>query len=528
MTVLKVTDLSLQFLSSSTPVVRHISFSINKGELLALVGESGSGKSVSALAIMQLHPPHAVHYPTGSICFANEELMGAPEPYMQMLRGKRIGMVFQEPMTALNPLHTIGRQIAEVIRQHHTLPEKDILARVHELLEMVGLESFTHRLNAFPHQLSGGERQRVVIAMAIANNPDLLIADEPTTALDVTLATQIIDLMKDLQKRLGLAVLLITHDLHLVRRVADSVAIMQRGEIVEQGETHTIFSHPQHPYTRHLIASVPKGVPRPVAENSELMLASEDLKVWFPAKKSFWGTPVQWKKAVDGASIELRRGQSLGIVGESGSGKTTLGLALLRLIKSKGSIRFAGNRLDALGFASLRPFRKRMQFIFQDPFSSLNPRMTIEDIVGEGLRVHFPTLSREERAERVASMLAEVGLEAEMMSRYPHEFSGGQRQRIAIARALILQPELIVLDEPTSALDVSLQVQIVELLRQLQEKHGVSYLFISHDLRVVRALCHRICVIKDGVIIERGAAEDIFEHPRHDYTKALIEAAFAA
>ncbi len=528
MSLLEVTELSLQFLSSPAPVVRQVSFSINKGEMLALVGESGSGKSVSALAVMQLHSPHAVCYPTGSIRFAGEELMRAPEPYMQTLRGKRIGIVFQEPMTALNPLHTIGRQIAEVIRQHQTLPEKDIPDRVLELLKMVGLESFMHRLKAFPHQLSGGERQRVVIAMAIANNPDLLIADEPTTALDVTLANQIIDLMKNLQRHLGLAVLLITHDLHLVRRVADKVAIMQRGEIVEQGTAGNIFSDPQHPYTRHLISSVPKGLPRPVAKNSELMLASEELRVWFPAKKSFWGKSMQWKKAVDGASIELRRGQSLGIVGESGSGKTTLGLALLRLIKSEGSISFAGNRLDTLGFASLRPFRKRMQFIFQDPFSSLNPRMTIEDIVGEGLRVHFPTLSREERAAQVAAMLAEVGLEADMMNRYPHEFSGGQRQRIAIARALILKPDLIVLDEPTSALDVSLQVQIVELLRQLQEKHGVSYLFISHDLRVVRALCHRICVIKDGVIVERGAAEDIFERPRHDYTKALIEAAFAA
>jgi len=527
MALLEVKDLSLQFSSRTEPVVQHVSFSINKGEMLALVGESGSGKSITALSIMQLHPPQTVSYPSGSILFNGEELMGAGDAYMQMLRGRRIGMVFQEPMTALNPLHTIGRQIAEVIRQHRTRPEKEIPARVKELLEMVGLEDFKDRLHAFPHQLSGGERQRVVIAMAIANNPDLLIADEPTTALDVTLATQIIALIKDLQKRLGIAVLLITHDLNLVKRVAERVAIMQQGQLVEQGKTAEVFSHPKHSYTQHLIASVPQGKPRPVPADSEIILATENLRVWFPARKSFFGKALSYKKAVDGVSLHLKRGQALGLVGESGSGKTTFGLALARLQASEGGIFFEGEEISSKKQTDLRPLRQRIQFVFQDPFSSLNPRMNIEDIVGEGLRVHRPDLSRAQRRRKVASMLAEVGLEEAMLERYPHEFSGGQRQRIAIARALIVKPDLIVLDEPTSALDVSLQVQIVELLRTLQTKHHVAYLFISHDLRVVRALCHRIAVIREGRVIERGPAEEIFEHPRQDYTKALIAAAFA-
>lgn len=527
MSLLEIKDLSLRFLSSSEPVAKQVSFSINKGEMLALVGESGSGKSVTALSVMQLHPKQSVTYPSGSIVFDGEELMGAPEPYMQMLRGKRIGMVFQEPMTALNPLHTIGRQIAEVIRQHRTLPEKDIPGRVKELLEMVGLSAFTERLTSYPHQLSGGERQRVVIAMAIANNPDLLIADEPTTALDVTLATQIISLIKELQQKLGMAVLLITHDLNLVKRVAERVAIMQQGELVEQGKTAEIFAKPKHPYTKHLIGSVPGGRPKLLADNTDVLLATEELKVWFPQKKSFFDTPLTYKKAVDGVSLHVRRGQALGLVGESGSGKTTFGLALLRLIKSEGHILFEGGDIRQTPNADMRRLRQRLQFVFQDPFSSLNPRMTIEEVVGEGLRVHRPNLTRSERREKAAAMLAEVGLTEEMLDRYPHEFSGGQRQRIAIARALVLKPDLIVLDEPTSALDVSLQVQIVELLRHLQEKHRVAYVFISHDLRVVRALCHRIAVIKDGKVIERGPTEEIFEHPRQDYTKALIDAAFA-
>lgn len=527
MALLEIHDLSLRFATRPDPVVEQVSFSIERGEMLALVGESGSGKSVTALSVLQLHPSATVEYPSGSIRFDGEELMRAGDAYMEMLRGKRIGMVFQEPMTALNPLHSIGRQIAEVIRQHRTLPEKDIPARVAELLRLVGLEAFLERLDAYPHQLSGGERQRVVIAMAIANNPDLLIADEPTTALDVTLATQIIALIRDLQKKLGMAVLLITHDLSLVRRVAERVAIMQAGRIVEQGETQQVFSAPQHAYTRHLISSVPQGTPKPLDKDTPVIMETHALNVWFPVKKSFFGTPLTYKKAVDGVSLEIRHGQSLGLVGESGSGKTTFGLALVRLIQSNGTILFDGLDLGAQPSQTLRALRQRIQFVFQDPFSSLNPRMTIEDIIGEGLRVHRPGLSREERRTKVAAMLAEVGLEADMMMRYPHEFSGGQRQRVAIARALIVKPDLIVLDEPTSALDVSLQVQIVELLRRLQEKYRVSYLFISHDLRIVRALCHSIAVIKDGKIIERGDADDIFTHPQHHYTKALIAAAFA-
>ncbi len=527
MSLLEVRDLTIQFSSRPEPVVTRVSFSINKGEMLALVGESGSGKSVTALSIMQLHPRQSVDYCEGSIRFDGEELLRSGETFMQMLRGKRIGMVFQEPMTALNPLHTIGRQIAEVIRQHNALPEKSIQARVKELLEMVGLSSFTERLKAFPHQLSGGERQRVVIAMAIANNPDLLIADEPTTALDVTLATQIIDLIKDLQKRLGIAVLLITHDLNLVRRVAERVAIMQGGDLVEQGETSAVFAHPSHAYTKHLIASVPRGKPDAGAASSAVLLKTEDLRVWFPVKKSFFGTPVTYKKAVDGISVEVKQGQTLGLVGESGSGKTTLGLALARLLRSEGRIIFEDEEISAKPLNALRAMRQRLQFVFQDPFSSLNPRMSVEEIIGEGLRIHRPELSRGERRTKVVAILAEVGLEENMLDRYPHEFSGGQRQRIAIARALIVKPDLIVLDEPTSALDVSLQVQIVELLRRLQEKHRVTYVFISHDLRVVRALCHHIAVIKDGHVLEHGAANDVFETPHHAYTKALIDAAFA-
>jgi microcin C transport system ATP-binding protein len=529
MSLLEVRDLSVRFSGQEQDVlvVRNASFSLEKGETFALVGESGSGKSVTAHSLMRLLAPSLVSYPSGSIRFDGEELMSAPEPVLRSLRGRRIGMVFQEPMSALNPLHTLGRQIAEIIRQH--TPERsghEIMEQVRELLALVGLPHFQERLDAYPHQLSGGERQRVVIAMASANHPDLLIADEPTTALDVSIAAQVMELIRDLQKRLGMAVLLITHDLNLVRRIAGRVAVMQRGEIVEQGDTAAVFAAPRHAYTRRLLTEVPSGSPIPMAETAETVLSCDSVRVWFPAKKNFWGRPVAWRKAVEGASLSVRRGEAVGIVGESGSGKTTLGLALLRLTPSRGTIVFAGMEMNARSIAALRPLRRRLQFVFQDPFSSLNPRMTIEDIIGEGLRVHAPELTRAQRVERIAAILGEVGMDAGFMARYPHEFSGGQRQRVSIARALILKPDLIVLDEPTSALDVSLQAQIVELLRELQRRHGVSYLFISHDLRVVRALCHRILVLKDGRIVEEGEAETLFTAPRHPYTRMLMEAAF--
>ena len=527
MSLLAIENLSVAFHGqrSREPVVREASLTLDRGQMLALVGESGSGKSVTALSIMQLHAPGSVHYPSGSILFDGEEMLNASEEAMQAIRGKRMGFVFQEPMSALNPLHTIGKQIAEIIRNHKNVSTEHINARVIELLEMVGLGHFARRLDAYPHQLSGGERQRVVIAMAIANEPELLIADEPTTALDVSLQMQIISLLKQLQKQLNMAVLLITHDLVLVKKVADKIAIMQQGEIVEQGITADIFANPGHAYTQHLLTSGPSGSPPPLQENAELVMECENLSIHFPTQTNFWGTPIAFHKAVDGISLSVHRGETLGIVGESGSGKTTLGLGLLRLIKSSGRIVFLGENLSDKGFRQLRRMRRHMQFVFQDPYSSLNPRMTIAQIVGEGLRVHHPEMDRAARNERVAHILHEVGLDREMMSRYPHEFSGGQRQRISIARAMILEPELVVLDEPTSALDVSLQAQMIELLHELQAKHRTSYLFISHDLKVIRAISHRILVLQGGHIIEEGQTESLFNEPKHAYTRQLVRAA---
>jgi microcin C transport system ATP-binding protein len=551
MTLLSVNNLSVSFRGSGGVVeaAKNISLTLKKGEILGLVGESGSGKSVTALSILQLLPyPNAFH-PSGSITLDGKELLGAPEPVLREARGGRIGMIFQEPMTSLNPLHTIGKQLTEMIEIHGNRTEElknrgieekekflsssvppipNSKQRVLALLDAVGLPHFKDRLDAYPHQLSGGERQRVMIAIAIANNPSLLIADEPTTALDVTIQKQILALLKKLRDERGMAILLITHDLPLVRRMADTVAVMQAGNIVETGKTKELFSNPKHPYTQRLLASEPKGAPVPVPANAPVVVECDGLSVEFPTKKDFFGKVLAVKRAVDSATLSVREGMTLGIVGESGSGKTTLALALLRLIKSKGRIVFLGRAIDPLGTAAIRPLRKKMQVVFQDPYASLSPRLTIAEIIAEGMDVHEPQLATAERGARVDAILKEVGLTPEMKTRYPHEFSGGQRQRIAIARAMILKPALVVLDEPTSALDLSIQAQIIALLKDLQAKHQLSFVFISHDLRVVKALAHEIAVMKDGKIVERGPADKIFTSPQESYTKALIDAAFAA
>lgn len=524
MSLLDVTNLQVAF-TGNEPVVKGVSFHVEKGEMLALVGESGSGKSVTALSLMQLHDRQRVSYPAGSIQFNNRELLGLPERELRQLRGDDMAMIFQEPMSALNPLHTIGKQIAEMIRFHQPLREPEIRVRVQELLGLVGLDKLRGRLSAYPHELSGGERQRVMIAMALANNPHLLIADEPTTALDVTLQAQIIALLKDLQKRLGLGILLITHDLTLVRHAADRVAIMRHGEIVEQGITAEVFAAPSHPYTRHLLASEPSGQAVPLPAQVGDTLIGRQVSVRYESKRGFFQPPIV-NIALHPTDLEVHKGETVGIVGESGSGKTTLGLALLRLIRSTGSIAYQGMDISALSTRELRPLRRKLQFVFQDPFGSLNPRMNIGEIIAEGLSVHEAQLSHKERKMRVIDILREVGLEPEMRNRYPHEFSGGQRQRINIARAMILEPELVVLDEPTSALDLSLQAQIIALLKEFQQRRQTSYLFISHDLRVIRAIAHRIIVMRQGMIVEEGPTEAIFSHPKHPYTQDLIRAAF--
>ncbi|MCD8562973.1 MAG: ABC transporter ATP-binding protein [Alphaproteobacteria bacterium] len=506
--------------------VKAASFTIDKGETLALVGESGSGKSVSALSIMKLLSyPKAFHTPGSSIKFCGEELINKPESAMRSIRGRRIGMIFQEPLTALNPLHTIERQIGEVLSLHQGMGKDAARARILELLDLVGLPQLKTRLNAYPHELSGGQRQRVMIAMALANNPELLIADEPTTALDVTVQAQILELLDDLKKRLGMALLLITHDLSIVNKMADHVCVMKHGEIVEQGPARDVFAKPSHPYTQTLLSSVPKGAPVKADPEAQTLLSAQHMTVHFPKAKDFFGRVTDVVRAVEDVSLTLRQGHTLGVVGESGSGKSTLGLALLRLVASKGDIVFDTKNISALDRKALRPLRADMQIVFQDPFGSLSPRMSVSDIIGEGLSVHAPNLKPSEREARVIQALTEVRMDPEIRHRYPHEFSGGQRQRIAIARALVLKPRFIVLDEPTSALDVSVQAEIVALLKDLQERHGLSYLFISHDLRVVRALAHDLIVMKDGVILEAGPAQGIFEHPQHPYTKALLEAA---
>lgn len=525
---LSVQNLSVTF---KTPggdfdAVKDISFDLNKGETLAIVGESGSGKSVSALSIMQLLPyPVASHAPESSIKFNGEELVGKPDSAMRSIRGSQIGMIFQEPLTALNPLHTIEKQIGEVLKLHQGLNNKQTLARIHELLDLVGLTRLKDRLDAYPHELSGGQRQRVMIAMALANNPELLIADEPTTALDVTVQAQILELLNELKDRLGMALLIITHDLSIVEKMADRVIVMKNGAVVEQGETKTLFEAPQEEYTKMLFGTLPKALRSEPKPDAPILLEAQGIKVHFPKTKNIFGKATSHVRAVDDVSVVLKKGETLGVVGESGSGKTTLGMALLRLAPSQGKIVFMGKEISALNRKQMIPVRADMQVVFQDPFGSLSPRMSVERIIGEGLEIHKKELSAAQRDELVIEALRKVHMNPDNRHRYPHEFSGGQRQRISIARALVLQPDLIVLDEPTSALDVSVQAGIVDLLRELQEKEGLSYMFISHDLRVVRAMAHHLIVMKDGKIVESGKAKDIFESPKADYTKTLLEAA---
>ncbi len=526
--LLAVKDLRVRFGTGHAAVdaVCGISFSIERGETLALVGESGSGKSVTALSILQLLPYPPASHPSGSIGFQGVELIGAERTTLQQIRGDRIAMIFQEPMTSLNPLHTIERQINETLLVHKGLDRAAARERTLELLRLVGIEDPERRLGAYPHELSGGQRQRVMIAMALANEPDLLIADEPTTAVDVTIQAQLLALLADLQKRLGMAMLFITHDLGIVRKVADRVCVMQRGRIVESGSTQSVLERPQHPYTKLLRAAQPKGQPLPVAHGAARVMSCSALKVWYPVKAGILRRTVDSVRAVDGITLAVREGETVGVVGESGSGKTTLGLALLRLISSNGSIQYRGRDIQGLRSQVLRPLRRDMQVVFQDPYSSLSPRLSIGQVIEEGLRVHGLGGSPEERERLIVAALAEVGLDPDTRHRYPHEFSGGQRQRVAIARAMVLQPKFVVLDEPTSALDVSVQAQIVDLLRALQAQHGVAYLFISHDLRVVRAMSHHVLVLHRGVVVEQGPAEEIFRAPREEYTKALLAAAF--
>ncbi|MBD3737786.1 ABC transporter ATP-binding protein [Stutzerimonas balearica] len=526
--LIEIRDLAVEFShgESRQRVVEGVSFDIRKGETLALVGESGSGKSVTAHSILRLLPYPLASHPAGQILFHGEDLLQADEKRMRAIRGNRIAMVFQEPMTSLNPLHTVGKQINEVLSIHKGLRGRAASARTLELLELVGIPNARERFRAYPHELSGGQRQRVMIAMALANEPELLIADEPTTALDVTVQLKILELLKDLQARLGMSLLLISHDLNLVRRVAHRACVMQRGRVVEQASCEQLFRAPQHPYTQELLAAEPSGGPVDVEQRPPL-LEVNDLRVWFPIKKGVMRRTVDHVKAVDGVSFSLPKGQTLGIVGESGSGKSTLGLAILRLIGSRGEIRFQGHELSSLSQRDVRPLRRQMQVVFQDPFGSLSPRMSVGQIIGEGLRIHRIGTAKEQEAA-IIEALVEVGLDPDTRHRYPHEFSGGQRQRIAIARALVLKPALILLDEPTSALDRTVQRQVVELLRSLQQKYDLTYLFISHDLAVVRALSHQMMVVKQGQVVEQGVAGEIFAAPQHPYTQQLLESAFLA
>lgn len=524
--LLSIEDLSVEFISGENVqrAVNNINFSINKGETLALVGESGSGKSVTAHSILRLLPYPLARHPSGKIIYQGKDLLAAAPEYLRKVRGNHIAMIFQEPMSSLNPLHTIEKQINEILILHKGMNAKQASVRTLELLTLVEIPNPAQRMNSYPHELSGGQRQRVMIAMALANEPELLIADEPTTALDVTVQQTILELLSDLQERLGMSILLISHDLNLVRRVAHRVCVMRNGEIVEQAACAEIFSNPQHPYTQELLGAEPSGTPVPHSP-SETLLETRDLRVWFPIKKGIFQRTADYIKAVDGISFTLQRGQTLGVVGESGSGKSTLGLAILRLINSKGGIFYAGNAIDQLSQKEVRPLRRDIQVVFQDPFGSLSPRMSVSDIIGEGLHIHKMG-NAQEQEQAIIAALQEVGLDPDTRHRYPHEFSGGQRQRIAIARALVLKPKLIVLDEPTSALDRTVQRQVVELLRNLQLKYNLTYVFISHDLAVVKALSHHLLVMRQGQVIEQGAAASVFAAPQQTYTQQLLAAAF--
>ena len=526
--LLSIKNLSVSFGTGDSEVkaLKNTSLEIEKGQTVALVGESGSGKSVSALSVMRLLPYPLAYHPTGSILFDGEEIMGASEAKMRGLRGNRISMIFQEPLNSLNPLHSLEKQISEVLHLHKRMSPWEARARVEELLDLVGMSGAKQRLKAMPYEFSGGQQQRIMIAMALANEPELLIADEPTTALDVTVQAQVLKLLKDLTQKLDMGLLLITHDLGIVRRMADHVYVMNDGGLVEDNETEALFSAPKHSYTQHLLAAAPSGRPDPVLADAPEVLSGDNVKVWFPIKKGVIRRTVGHIKAVDGITLKIREGHTLGVVGESGSGKSTLGRALLRLETSMGDISFQGQDIQSLGWKEMRPLRREMQIVFQDPFGSMSPRLSVFQIIEEGLIVHGMGHTYHERRALVAEALKEVDLDPATIDRYPHEFSGGQRQRICFARALVLKPKLVVLDEPTSALDMSVQAQIVDLLRELQKKHKLAYLFISHDLKVVRALAHDLIVIRNGVVVEQGPAEDVFDKPKETYTQALMKAAF--
>jgi microcin C transport system ATP-binding protein len=522
--LLDVKNLSVSFRQDGklTPAVKGISFHLERGETVALVGESGSGKSVSALSTVSLLGDTA--HVEGSVTYDGQQMIGANDALLRKVRGNDISFIFQEPMTSLNPLHTIDKQLAESLTLHQGLTGAALHDRILSLLERVGINDAESRLGSYPHQLSGGQRQRVMIAMALANKPDVLIADEPTTALDVTIQAQILDLLKELKDSEGMGLLFITHDLGVVRRIADRVCVMQHGVIVEQGPTADIFENPQHPYTQKLLGAEPTGRPAPVPEGSEVIAQTDNLKIWFPIQRGLLRRTVGYVKAVNDASLSVRAGETIGIVGESGSGKTTLALAIMRLIASEGGITFLGDDVRKWSTKELRRLRKDMQIVFQDPFGSLSPRMTCMQIIAEGLTIHKVDAARDQR-ELVRDVMVEVGLDPATMDRYPHEFSGGQRQRIAIARAMVLRPRLLVLDEPTSALDMTVQVQIVDLLRALQVKYGLAYLFISHDLRVIRAMSHRVMVMKRGDVIEYGDVDGLYDNPQTEYTRTLLQAA---
>lgn len=526
--LLSVRNLSVAFHQggNTSIAVDGISFDIRRGEVLALVGESGSGKSVSANSILKLLPYPAASHPSGEILFKGKDLLKASDNELRAVRGNDITMIFQEPMTSLNPLHSIERQISEILTLHQGLAGHAARSRTLELLNQVGIREPEKRLKAYPHELSGGQRQRVMIAMALANRPELLIADEPTTALDVTVQAQILELLRDLKGVHGMSMLFITHDLGIVRKFADRVCVMTKGHIVETGLVEEVFTNPQHDYTRHLLAAEPRGEPPASDTGKPIVMEGSDIRVWFPIKAGFMRKVVDHVKAVDGIDLKLRAGQTLGVVGESGSGKTTLGLALARLISSRGRIAFVGKDIAGYSFREMRPLRNQLQVVFQDPYGSLSPRMSVGEIIAEGLKVHEKSLSADERDKRVCWALEEVGLDPSTRWRFPHEFSGGQRQRVAIARAMVLKPRFVMLDEPTSALDMSVQAQVVDLLRDLQKKHDLAYLFISHDLRVVKALANELIVMRFGKVVEQGASADIFRAPQADYTKALLAAAF--